>query len=192
MSYLNISQNVCVCDMKTIAIATNASHYDLVEWNSPLWAWDGHTVWLYSLSSHLIIYTEGDRICSEFSKPQMNHKSQHETRILWHQCLCVFSLFCFEIKFTGASCKRGISFASWLQMRENRLGTLLHCWKVEQLSKILWPSTLILTNSSLNQGHVCLEIWCWCRVWTTILQSRIFSTLPCRIKHNHFKCMILR
>lgn len=147
-----------VWDMKTIAIATNASHYDLVEWNSPLWAWDGHTFWLYlhclPISSFILRVTE----FTQNFQSQMNHKSQHGTRILWHQCLCVFSLFCFEMKFTGASCKRGITFAPWLQRRENRPGTLLHCWKVEQLSKILWPSTIILINSSLNQGHVCLEI----------------------------------
>lgn len=83
-----------------------------------------HFLTLSSLSSHLIIYTEGDRIYSEFSKSQMNHKSQHGTRILWHQCLCVFSLFCFEIKFTGASCKRGITFAPWLEERKQTRDSL--------------------------------------------------------------------
>lgn len=140
MSYLNISQNVCVWGggWKTIAMATNASHYDLVEWNSPSTVlptvslgWS-HCLILSSLSSYLITYTGGDRIYSEFSKLEMNQKVQPGPRILSHRCLCVFSLFCFEIKFTGASCESGIIFFPWLQMRENRPGTLLHCWETAQ------------------------------------------------------------
>lgn len=159
MSYLNISQNVCGGGYEDYSNSYKCQSLwpSRMKHSTVSLGWS-HFLTLSSLSSHLIIYTEGDRIYSEFSKSQMNHKSQHGTRILWHQCLCVFSLFCFEIKFTGASCKRGITFAPWLQRRENRPGTLLHCWKVEQLSKFLWPSTLILTNSSLNPGHVCLEI----------------------------------
>lgn len=137
MNYLNISQNVCVgyedysnsykCQslwpsrMKRSTVLRTVS----LGWS--------HCLTLSSLSSHLIIYTEGGRIYSEFSKSQMNHKSQHGLRILWHQCLCVFSLFCFEIKFTGASCARGITFAPWLQRRENRPGTLAFLeWRTAQ------------------------------------------------------------
>lgn len=91
-----------------------------------------HCLTLSSLSSYLITYTDGDRIYSEFSKLEMNQKAQPGPRILSHQCLCVFSLFCFEIKFTGASCESGITFVPCLQMRENRPGTLLHCWITAQ------------------------------------------------------------